>query len=148
MSCLVMTWFTNTDLARDSKYPVFEVLKNIAGSAPTMIRGRCFLNDQLDINFRSHRKSTSARYRSGPGMRLSLLCLEARRSGCWKSMFSICAKSIRGTIVLAPSPFAVSIDSNKPGFRFRGDREVGDARPKGLLPRRYPERFFEDRNLS
>ena len=32
--CLVLNWFTNTDLLRDGKYPMFEVLKGIAGAAP------------------------------------------------------------------------------------------------------------------
>jgi hypothetical protein len=46
--CLVLTWFTNTDLVRDGKYPVFETLRDVAGSAPTLTRSGRFLNDQFE----------------------------------------------------------------------------------------------------
>jgi hypothetical protein len=49
--CLVMTWFTNTDLLHDGKYPMFEILKHIDGNAPTLTRAGKFLNDQFEYKF-------------------------------------------------------------------------------------------------
>ena len=35
--CLVMCWFTNTDLLRDGKFQLFDVVKDLAGHAPTLV---------------------------------------------------------------------------------------------------------------
>jgi hypothetical protein len=49
--CLVLCWFTNTDLLRDGKYPMFEILKDIGGTAPPLVRSGKYLNDQFEYKF-------------------------------------------------------------------------------------------------
>jgi hypothetical protein len=49
--CLVMCWFTNTDLLRDGKFQLFDVMKDMAGEAPALVRSGKFLNDQFEYKF-------------------------------------------------------------------------------------------------
>jgi len=47
--CLIMNWFSNADLDRDGKYPMFEMLRTFSGEAPALARGGRFLNDQFEF---------------------------------------------------------------------------------------------------
>ncbi len=49
--CIVMCWFTNTDLLRDGKFQLFDVMKDITGDAPALVRSGKFLNDQFEYKF-------------------------------------------------------------------------------------------------
>jgi hypothetical protein len=46
--CLLMRWFTNSDLFRDGKYVAFDQLKELAGEVPPTVRGGKFLGDQFE----------------------------------------------------------------------------------------------------
>lgn len=46
--CLLLNWFTNTDLLRDGKYVVFDLLKELQGTAPLLQRSGQYLNDQFE----------------------------------------------------------------------------------------------------
>lgn len=46
--CLLLNWFTNADLYRDGKYIVFDLLKELGGAAPPLIRSGNHLNDQFE----------------------------------------------------------------------------------------------------
>lgn len=46
--CLLLNWFTNADLLRDGKYVVFDLLKEVGGTAPPLIRSGQYLNDQFE----------------------------------------------------------------------------------------------------
>ena len=46
--CLLLNWFTNVDLIRSGKYPLFELLKGVGGKAPTLQRSGKHLNDQFE----------------------------------------------------------------------------------------------------
>lgn len=46
--CLLLNWFTNADLVRDGKYVVFDLLKELGGIAPPLVRSGQYLNDQFD----------------------------------------------------------------------------------------------------
>ena len=46
--CLLLNWFTNSDLLRDGKYPAFDLLKEIGGNAPPLQRTGKYLNDQFE----------------------------------------------------------------------------------------------------
>lgn len=46
--CLLLNWFSNADLIRDGKYIVFDLLREVAGSAPPTERGGKFLGDQFE----------------------------------------------------------------------------------------------------
>ncbi|MEF7615514.1 hypothetical protein V4F39_16485 [Aquincola sp. MAHUQ-54] len=46
--CLLLNWFTNADFMRDGKYTVFDLLKELSGDAPPLLRGGKFLNDQFE----------------------------------------------------------------------------------------------------
>ncbi|UPJ55415.1 hypothetical protein [Bradyrhizobium sp. 192] len=48
---LVMCWCTNTDLLRHGKFQLFEVVKDVPGEAPHLIRSGKFLNDQFEYKF-------------------------------------------------------------------------------------------------
>lgn len=45
--CLLLHWFTNAELFKEGKYPVFEHLKELQGNAPQLQRGKTFLNNQF-----------------------------------------------------------------------------------------------------
>jgi hypothetical protein len=46
--CLLLNWFTNVDLLRTGKYPVFDLVKHLAGDVPPLKRSETFLNDQFE----------------------------------------------------------------------------------------------------
>jgi len=46
--CLLLNWFTNADILRDGKYMVFDLLKELGGTAPPLQRGGTYLNDQFE----------------------------------------------------------------------------------------------------
>jgi hypothetical protein len=46
--CLLLNWFTNADLLRHGKYPMFDLLKEIGGTAPPAQRGGTYLADQFE----------------------------------------------------------------------------------------------------
>jgi len=46
--CLLLNWFTNADLFRSGKYPIFELLKELGGNAPQLQRSGKHLNDQFE----------------------------------------------------------------------------------------------------
>lgn len=46
--CLLLNWFTNADLLRDGKYVAFDLLKDLSGAAPPLIRSGQYLNDQFE----------------------------------------------------------------------------------------------------
>lgn len=46
--CLLLNWFTNADLLREGRYPVFEQLQSLAGEAPPLKRSGRLLNDQFE----------------------------------------------------------------------------------------------------
>lgn len=46
--CLLLNWFTNTELFRTGKYLVFDLLKELSGTAPQLQRSGVFLNDQFE----------------------------------------------------------------------------------------------------
>jgi hypothetical protein len=70
--CLMLTWFTNTDLVRDGKYPVFETLRDMAGTAPTLTRSGRFLNDQFEykvsLSAEQHLLALQARFGNAFGL--------------------------------------------------------------------------------
>jgi hypothetical protein len=45
---LMLTWYTNADVVRDGGHKLFEVLKDIAGVAPRLVRSGKHLNDQFE----------------------------------------------------------------------------------------------------
>ena len=46
--CLLLNWFTNADLIRSGKYVVFDLLKELTGTAPPLQRSGTYLNDQFE----------------------------------------------------------------------------------------------------
>ena len=46
--CLLLNWFTNADLIRDGKYVVFDLLKELGGTAPPTQRSGKYLGDQFE----------------------------------------------------------------------------------------------------
>lgn len=46
--CLLLNWFTNADLFREGKYVVFDLLRELAGTAPLLTRSGKYLNDQFE----------------------------------------------------------------------------------------------------
>lgn len=46
--CLLLNWFTNAELIREGKYVVFDLLKELGGSAPPLQRSNKYLNDQFE----------------------------------------------------------------------------------------------------
>jgi hypothetical protein len=46
--CLLLNWFTNTELLRANQYPQFENLKNLAGFVPSVVRSGTYLHDQFE----------------------------------------------------------------------------------------------------
>lgn len=46
--CLLLNWFTNADLFRDGTYVVFDLLKELGGVAPPLVRSGNYLNDQFE----------------------------------------------------------------------------------------------------
>lgn len=46
--CLLLNWFTNADLFRDGKYVLFDLLKELGGTAPPLKRSGQYLNDQFE----------------------------------------------------------------------------------------------------
>jgi hypothetical protein len=46
--CLLLNWFTNAEIVRGGKYPTFDALKELVGSAPPVQRGGTYLNDQFE----------------------------------------------------------------------------------------------------
>ena len=46
--CLLLSWFTNTEILRKGRFVVFDLLKDIAGTAPILHRGHAYLNDQFE----------------------------------------------------------------------------------------------------
>jgi len=49
--CLLLNWFTNTELLHKGQYPVFELLRSLAGKAPQLTRSGKMLNDQFEYKF-------------------------------------------------------------------------------------------------
>jgi hypothetical protein len=46
--CLLLNWFTNAELLRDGKYPVFDLLKEMGGTVPLLQRTGKYLHDQFE----------------------------------------------------------------------------------------------------
>lgn len=46
--CIMMNWFTNVEIIRAGKYPVFDLLKELNGDAPMLQRAGIYLNDQFE----------------------------------------------------------------------------------------------------
>lgn len=46
--CLLLNWFTNADILRTGKYIVFDLLKELGGTAPPLQRSGTYLNDQFE----------------------------------------------------------------------------------------------------
>lgn len=46
--CLLMNWFTNADALMSGKYPIFDLLKELGGTAPPLLRSGKYLNDQFE----------------------------------------------------------------------------------------------------
>lgn len=46
--CLLLNWFTNADLLRTGKYIVFDLLKELGGTAPPLQRSGKYLNEQFE----------------------------------------------------------------------------------------------------
>jgi hypothetical protein len=46
--CLLLNWFTNADLLRSKTYKVFDLLKDLGGTAPPLQRAGTYLNDQFE----------------------------------------------------------------------------------------------------
>jgi hypothetical protein len=70
--CLVLCWFTNTDLLRNGKYPMFEILKDVGGDAPRLVRSAKYLNDQfeykLSLSDEKHILALQARFGNAFGI--------------------------------------------------------------------------------
>lgn len=49
--CLLLNWFSNAELLRAGKYPVFETLRELDGQAPQLKRSGKMLNDQFEFKF-------------------------------------------------------------------------------------------------
>lgn len=47
--CLLLTWFTNTELQRIGKYSALDALKELSGVTVPLQRGGSYLNDQFDF---------------------------------------------------------------------------------------------------
>jgi len=46
--CLLLNWFTNVELFRTGQYVVFDLLKELRGDAPPLLRSGQYLNDQFE----------------------------------------------------------------------------------------------------
>lgn len=46
--CLLLNWFTNADVIKTKKYPVFEILEALAGTVPMLTRSTKLLNSQFE----------------------------------------------------------------------------------------------------
>ncbi len=46
--CLLLNWFTNSELFRTGQYMVFDLLKELSGTAPPLLRSGQYLNDQFE----------------------------------------------------------------------------------------------------
>jgi len=46
--CLLLNWFTNSELLSEGKYNVFDLLKELGGVSPPLFRSGRFLNDQFE----------------------------------------------------------------------------------------------------
>ena len=46
--CLLMNWFTNEQLFKDGRYISFEILKEVDGVIPSLVRTGKYLNDQFE----------------------------------------------------------------------------------------------------
>lgn len=46
--CLLVNWFTNADILRTGKYVVFDLLKELGGTAPPLQRAGTYLHDQFE----------------------------------------------------------------------------------------------------
>jgi hypothetical protein len=49
--CLLLNWFTNADLLRQKKYPIFDLLKHVAGEVPRLQRSQVLLNHQFEYKW-------------------------------------------------------------------------------------------------
>jgi hypothetical protein len=49
--CLLLNWFSNEEVVRGGKYPIFEILKNLGGNAPQLKRADKLLNDQFEYKY-------------------------------------------------------------------------------------------------
>lgn len=47
-ACLLLNWFTNAELLRTGKYLLFDLLKELGGTAPPLQRSGKYLNDQFE----------------------------------------------------------------------------------------------------
>lgn len=47
--CLLLNWFSNADALQHGQYPVFDLLKEIGGYAPALLRSGKYLNDQFEL---------------------------------------------------------------------------------------------------
>lgn len=45
--CLLLNWFTNVELLKSARYPMFDLLNQIGGEAPPLRRSGQYLNDQF-----------------------------------------------------------------------------------------------------
>lgn len=48
---LTLHWFTNVELLRQTRYPIFERMASLPGKSPQLVRGGRFLNDQFEFKF-------------------------------------------------------------------------------------------------
>ena len=49
--CLLLNWFSNAQLLREGRYPVFDLLRELDGHAPQLKRSGKMLNDQFEFKF-------------------------------------------------------------------------------------------------
>lgn len=49
--CLLLNWFSNAELLREGRYPVFDLLRELDGNAPQLKRSGKMLNDQFEFKF-------------------------------------------------------------------------------------------------
>ncbi|WP_144030242.1 hypothetical protein [Burkholderia sp. AU6039] len=100
--CLLLNWFTNADLLREGRYPVFEQLQSLAGEAPPLKRSGRLLNDQFEYKLSSAPDRSILVLQARFGSAFGLVVFGSARPGLLENIVS----RIR-TDTGRPGPFAV-----------------------------------------
>jgi len=79
--CLILNWFTNADLIRDGKWTTFDLLKEISGNVPPVVRGGSLLNDQFEYKVSTSPDGDLILLQSRFGRTFGFVTAGASRSG-------------------------------------------------------------------
>lgn len=106
--CLTMNWFTNADLIREGKYPIFDLLKDINGKTPPLVRSRNELNDQFEYKFSLDEAGKLLMLQARFGSSFGFVVFGSTVAGKLEGIYERIAHDVK-----ARSPFAV-LQSSKP----------------------------------